>query len=67
MLKTNLHRDVFCILGLPFDDVNTDDAVSNVNEKIENSEACFLSTPNLNFVIQRLMIKLFFNLLLTVA
>jgi len=61
MLKTNLHRDVFCILGLPFDDVNTDDAVSNVNEKIENSEACFLSTPNLNFVIAALDDKAFFQ------
>jgi N-acetylglucosaminyldiphosphoundecaprenol N-acetyl-beta-D-mannosaminyltransferase len=46
---------------LPFDDVNLDDAVFIVNEKIENAEPCFLSTPNLNFAFAALKDEGFFQ------
>ncbi len=44
-------RNVWCVLGLPFDCVSIDDAVNRVNAAISLKELCFLSTPNLNFAI----------------
>ena len=44
-------RDVWCILGLPFDRVNLQDTIHKINQTIEQGDSCFLSTPNLNFVI----------------
>ncbi|PHS26826.1 MAG: hypothetical protein COA83_02065 [Methylophaga sp.] len=44
-------RDVHSILGLPFDSVSLDGAIAIVRKSIEQDASCFLSTPNLNFVI----------------
>ncbi|PHS68209.1 MAG: hypothetical protein COB23_09550 [Methylophaga sp.] len=46
-----LTRDVWCVLGLPFDDIDLSSAVNRIESNISQQEACFLSTPNLNFVI----------------
>jgi N-acetylglucosaminyldiphosphoundecaprenol N-acetyl-beta-D-mannosaminyltransferase len=44
-------RDVWCILGLPFDAVSFEQASLLLNQAVDEQERCFLSTPNLNFVI----------------
>ncbi|MCJ8271516.1 MAG: WecB/TagA/CpsF family glycosyltransferase, partial [Psychrosphaera sp.] len=44
-------RDVRCVLGLVYDVTNLNAAVTTVNTSIEQDERCFLTTPNLNFVI----------------
>lgn len=45
------HRDIYCLLGLPFDAVNLADAERHIRTAVENRSSCFLSTPNLNFLI----------------
>jgi N-acetylglucosaminyldiphosphoundecaprenol N-acetyl-beta-D-mannosaminyltransferase len=47
----NFHRDVYCILGLPFDAVDMAGAVQRVRDAAAQRIPCFLTTPNLNFVI----------------
>jgi N-acetylglucosaminyldiphosphoundecaprenol N-acetyl-beta-D-mannosaminyltransferase len=49
--KTILTRDVWNILGLPFDLFNMQATLAHVNSSIKNNEKCFISTPNLNFII----------------
>lgn len=44
-------RTVWCLLGLPFDAVTTDEAVSRVREAARASSRCFVSTANVNFVV----------------
>jgi N-acetylglucosaminyldiphosphoundecaprenol N-acetyl-beta-D-mannosaminyltransferase len=44
-------RDVHCVLGLPIDAVGVDEAVARVRDAVARREPCFLSTPNLNFVV----------------
>lgn len=44
-------RDVHCILGLPFDAVDLDAAVGIVQRAAQTREKCFLSTPNLNWLV----------------
>ena len=46
-----LNRDIFCILGLPFDAVNLSETSALITSDIENNQRCFLTTPNLNFLI----------------
>ena len=47
-----INRDLHVVLGLPFDNVNTDQAASLIEQSVASRRRCFLSTPNLNFVIQ---------------
>lgn len=47
----DFNRDVYCLLGLPFDAVNMAQAVRRVREAATQRVPCFLSTPNLNFLI----------------
>jgi N-acetylglucosaminyldiphosphoundecaprenol N-acetyl-beta-D-mannosaminyltransferase len=47
----DFYRDVYCILGLPFDAVSLDEAVDKVRVAAESKKRLFLSTPNLNFLI----------------
>jgi N-acetylglucosaminyldiphosphoundecaprenol N-acetyl-beta-D-mannosaminyltransferase len=47
----SLERNSWSLLGLPFDAVTMQEAVNQVNDAIINQQRCFLSTPNLNFVI----------------
>ena len=44
-------RQVVCIAGLPFDVVDMAGAVARVREAVAHCEPCFVSTPNLNFLI----------------
>ena len=46
-----MNRDVWCILGLPFDVFNMDGVIDKVSQTINNNTPCFISTPNLNFLI----------------
>lgn len=47
-------RDEVCVLGLPFDRVDEHHAMVRLDSAIDRDERCFLSTPNLNFVISAL-------------
>tara|TARA_R110002074_G_scaffold402194_1_gene604458 strand:- start:68051 stop:69175 length:1125 start_codon:yes stop_codon:yes gene_type:complete len=49
--KTDIDRDSWCLLGLPFDVVDLENSVGYVEEAITDNKSCFFSTPNLNFVI----------------
>lgn len=44
-------RNIWMILGLPFDNVTLLDAQKQVINAIDTKQRCFLSTPNLNFAI----------------
>jgi bacterial polymer biosynthesis proteins, WecB/TagA/CpsF family len=47
----DFERDVYCLLGLPFDAVDMAGAVEQVRKAAARKIPCFLSTPNLNFLI----------------
>lgn len=47
----NLKRDVYCILGLPFDVLNMESVIKKLHFSVMNNSSCFISTPNLNFLI----------------
>lgn len=51
VLATPLLRPVHALFGLPFDAVTMDDAVRLVRNAVTTRTRCFLSTPNLNFVV----------------
>jgi N-acetylglucosaminyldiphosphoundecaprenol N-acetyl-beta-D-mannosaminyltransferase len=44
-------RDVYCLAGLPFDAVDIPEALAILADAARNQTRCFLSTPNLNFLI----------------
>ena len=44
-------RNLWNVLGLPFDQVTQDQAVDLIEQSIQTGKRCFLSTPNLNFVV----------------
>jgi len=44
-------REVYCLAGLPFDALAMAGAVQRVRAAVAERKACFLSTPNLNFLI----------------
>lgn len=47
-------RNVHCLLGLPFDAVDMDEAVRQVRGAATQRRPCFLSTPNLNWLVASL-------------
>ena len=47
----DFERDVYCLLGLPFDALDIDAATRKLREAVQRRSPCFLSTPNLNFVV----------------
>ncbi len=51
VMLPDFNREVHCLLGLPFDAVNMSDAVRHIRASASNRSPCFLSTPNLNFLI----------------
>ena len=53
-MPSNFDRPVHCILGLPFDAVTEKEAVTMFEAAIHSCKRCFLSTPNLNFLINSL-------------
>jgi len=50
-INSILTRNLFCILGLPFDKVNLSDSCSLITSDIISNQRCFLTTPNLNFLV----------------
>jgi N-acetylglucosaminyldiphosphoundecaprenol N-acetyl-beta-D-mannosaminyltransferase len=50
-LVEQFNRKVHCLLGLPFDTIDTAEAARRIHEAASTSTRCFMSTPNLNFVI----------------
>ncbi|MGH8796774.1 MAG: WecB/TagA/CpsF family glycosyltransferase [Caldimonas sp.] len=44
-------RDTVCVLGLPFDAIDLTQAVEKVRAAAFTNTRCFVSTPNLNFLI----------------
>lgn len=53
-MKRRFERDVVSVLGLPFDTFDLAQAVERVRSAAFSSTRCFISTPNLNFVIAAL-------------
>lgn len=49
--EPKLDRDVHCLMGLPMDAVTMQEAVEQVRHAALNNRRCFISTPNLNFVM----------------
>ncbi|HJW10162.1 MAG TPA: WecB/TagA/CpsF family glycosyltransferase, partial [Albitalea sp.] len=51
MQPVDFSRNVVCIMGLPFDAIGMDEAVERVRAAARQRVPCFVSTPNLNFVV----------------
>jgi N-acetylglucosaminyldiphosphoundecaprenol N-acetyl-beta-D-mannosaminyltransferase len=47
----DLSREVYCILGLPIDAIDLPGVLRSINFASRNSSPLFLSTPNLNYLI----------------
>lgn len=47
----DFHRSIHCLLGLPFDAVTLEEAVTKIRRAIDTRTPYFVSTPNLNFLI----------------
>ena len=50
-MAVDFHRDVYCLLGLPFDAVDMAGAVQRVRDAAAHRTPCFVSTANLNWLI----------------
>ncbi|WP_052700454.1 WecB/TagA/CpsF family glycosyltransferase [Methylocucumis oryzae] len=44
-------RQTFCLLGLPFDALTMPAIIDKLKQAIAQRQPCFLSTPNLNFLV----------------
>ncbi len=49
-LEADFSRDIWCVLGLPFDNVTLNQTCNIITNAVEQKRHCFLSTPNLNFL-----------------
>lgn len=50
-MRINFGREVHCVLGLPFDAVDLAGAEARIRAAARSGERCFLSTPNVNFLV----------------
>ena len=50
-LETDANRNIWTILGLPLDAMNMNAAVERIYHAIDKKQRCFISTPNLNFLV----------------
>lgn len=50
-MAVDFNRAVYCILGLPFDAVEMVGAIQRVKDAAARRTPCFISTPNVNWVI----------------
>lgn len=50
-IHPDFNREVYCLLGLPFDAISLPSAVQHIKAAAAKRTPCFLSTPNLNFLI----------------
>jgi N-acetylglucosaminyldiphosphoundecaprenol N-acetyl-beta-D-mannosaminyltransferase len=51
MNPPDFSRNVCCLFGLPFDVIALEEAVERVHSAARTGERCFISTPNMNFVV----------------
>lgn len=56
---TDFTRRVYCVLGLPFDALDMAQTVQLLVSRAADGERCFISTPNLNFLITSLQDPVF--------
>lgn len=49
--RVDFARPVHAILGLPFDALTLDDAAARIRRSVIYRQRCFLSTPNVNFLV----------------
>ncbi len=49
-IDKDFSRNIWCLLGLPFDAVNMNQAAIEILSAANERRRCFLSTPNLNFL-----------------
>jgi N-acetylglucosaminyldiphosphoundecaprenol N-acetyl-beta-D-mannosaminyltransferase len=49
-IEHDFNRDVWCLLGLPFDAITLKQTLAEILSATTNKKPCFLSTPNLNFL-----------------
>lgn len=49
-IEKDFSRNVWCLLGLPFDAIDLEQAADEVLSAANGKKSCFLSTPNLNFL-----------------
>ena len=47
----DLDRDVFCVLGIPVDNIRTEQALDRIDLAIQASTPYFFATPNINFIV----------------
>lgn len=50
-MPPDFSREVYCLLGLPFDAVDLAGAEQRIRAAAAQRRRCFLSTPNLNFLV----------------
>lgn len=50
-MSIDFERDVYCLLGLPIDVTDTAGALARLRAAAAVRQPCFVSTPNLNFLI----------------
>ena len=50
-MHPDFSREVHCLLGLPFDAITLAAAEQRIRAAAANRDSCFVSTPNLNFLI----------------
>ena len=48
----DFNRPVYCLLGLPIDSISMERAVQRIRSAAWLQRRCFLSTPNLNFLVK---------------
>ncbi len=51
IIHPDFSREVHCLLGLPLDAINQASAVQRIRAAAANRSPCFLSTPNLDFLL----------------
>lgn len=49
--NVDFEREVYCVMGLPIDAIDMQGAVQRVRHAAFSNTRCFISTPNLNFVV----------------
>jgi N-acetylglucosaminyldiphosphoundecaprenol N-acetyl-beta-D-mannosaminyltransferase len=50
-MSDDLLRKVYCVLGLPIDEIDMQAVLKNIQEAAANTTFMFVSTPNLNFLV----------------
>jgi N-acetylglucosaminyldiphosphoundecaprenol N-acetyl-beta-D-mannosaminyltransferase len=54
LVESDFSRDVWCLLGLPFDNITLQATVTSIDESVKSGCQKHLITPNVNFICQSL-------------